>query len=159
MTWGILSRCVCVCVCVFLTVVSVSFVVAARGGGQASLQSCDGEQEEAGLRRKYTQEAAESTQEAALPPRPVPATQRHEVQQYSQSPHKPSPLTSTVPSVPLIRFCTSRSCQMSRHPPPPTSRSTLPSGRSPGPADQSAAWVASLRWRGKRRLTGPPGCC
>lgn len=70
-------------VCVFRyfhTVVSVSFV-AACGGGEASLQSCDGEQEEAGLRRKYTQEAAESTQEAALPPRPVPATGSDEVQQ------------------------------------------------------------------------------
>lgn len=57
----------------------------------------------------------------------------------------------------LIR--TSRSCRTSRHPPPPTSRSTLPSGRSPGPAGQSAAWVAWLRWRGKRKRTGPRGHC
>lgn len=52
---------------------SVRFV-AACGGGEASLQSCGGEQEEAGLRRKHTQEAAQATQEAALPSRPVPAT-------------------------------------------------------------------------------------
>lgn len=56
----------------FHTIIAVSFVVA-PGGNQASLQHSDGEQEEAGLRRKYTQEAAESTQEAALPSCPVPA--------------------------------------------------------------------------------------
>lgn len=76
---GIRFLFLCVFGC-FHTVVSVSFV-AACGGGEASLQSCDGEQEEAGLRRKYTQEAAESTQEAALPPRPVPTTGSDEVQQ------------------------------------------------------------------------------
>lgn len=60
-----------------LHTIMVSFVAARGGGDQASLQSRKGEQEDASLGRKHAQEAAESTQEAALPTRPVPATRKH----------------------------------------------------------------------------------
>lgn len=45
----------------------------ASSGKETSFQRDGGQQEEASLPRKYTQEAAEATQEAALPPGAVPA--------------------------------------------------------------------------------------
>lgn len=56
------------------------FLTAEPGSVVTSLQSCDGEQEEAGLRRKHTQEAAESTQRAALPLRSVPGKHTNTLQ-------------------------------------------------------------------------------
>lgn len=58
----------------FVVVFCVVTLVAFGGGGgvEASLQGNSGQQEEAGLPRKYTQEATEAAQEAALPAGAIP---------------------------------------------------------------------------------------
>ena len=59
------------------TPLTVLGFVSPGAGGHASLQSGEREQEETGLRSEHTQEATESTQEAALPLGSIPATHTH----------------------------------------------------------------------------------